>query len=233
MYLMLSQKTRKYMPLVSVPVTVEFRSTPCKWEAKEKTNVSVRKDGQWIHPIRLYEHSADIYGGKYFDAWEVRESFLQLQTDENFLNFLNRTGSFSPQFKDGVWGFEEMRGWQDLFRGMMKKEPQHWPNLLRSRLAYRQHLVALVLKYHQTQTTLRWQKAHNSLMFRPDTTLSAIYTTIVLDKLAGSRFGFCARKDCRREFEIGSHPNKRYCSHDCAHLEVVRRGRQRAASARS
>ena len=185
------------------------------------------KDGELVHPVRLYELPGDTLRGNYFDAWELRDAFLRLQSDEAVLGFLKATGSFSGLFKDGIWGFDEMRGWQSVFRMMMKKEPWDWDSWFQARPQYKQHLAAFVWKHHEMPASLRWQKTQNSLVFRASDTLSAIYMTIVLDKLAGSKFGFCARKDCRKPFEIRAHPNKKYCSNECAHLEVVRRARAR------
>lgn len=218
--------------IVGVPATVDFRSTPCKWKMKPKLNVWVNKGGEHVHPTRLFEIACGPSSGRYLDPWEVRDRFMGIGTDTECFNFLNKTGYFSLRFKDGLWGFDEMSGWQEIFRMMMQKQPMHWADWMNARQAqYRQHTAAFLYGHQAIKTSLRWKEQQNVLTFHADDTLSAIYGTIVLDKLAGSKFGFCARKDCRKPFEIQSHHNRKYCTPDCAHLEVVRRGRERKREA--
>lgn len=212
--------------IVEVPAFVEFRSTPCDWEQRVDKNMTVLdKSGKHVHPTKLYERRGDWLEGKHYDAWQVRNAFLNLKTDAEFLQFLNSTGYFSLKLKNGVWSIPHLKKWQDVIRILVNKSPDDWLAWLKKHEKdVRQQWVALS-QHERLPVAFRWQGKKRFLMFRVDDCLSAILASIYLDQLRGVRIGFCARPDCRKEFEIGGHKNKKYCSFDCAHVEVIRRGR--------
>src|ERR1700756_3905331 len=103
--------------IVEVPAFIEFRSTPCDWQERVDKNMTVLdKSGKHVHPTKLYERRGDWLKGKYFDAWQVRNAFLNLKSDAEFLHFLNSTGYFSLKLKNGVWSIAHLRKWQDVIR---------------------------------------------------------------------------------------------------------------------
>ena len=56
----------------------------------------------------------------------------------------------------------------------------------------------------------------------------AITNCIAIDLLNKEKFAICARADCRGWFRIKSRHKRMYCCQYCAHLESVRRNRQKA-----
>jgi hypothetical protein len=74
-----------------------------------------------------------------------------------------------------------------------------------------------------------WNGAQHVALIETKDILATIVATIQIDHLRGAKFGICARADCPRFFEIKSRHIRKYCSYDCAHLETVRRSRQKAA----
>ena|ERR1035437_5599057 len=77
----------KLNTVVNVPITVVYRTTPCSWKLERDRRVTIRQHGQFVHPTRFFEADAHTIP-KYDDAWSVRERFLQLKTEQDFLDFL-------------------------------------------------------------------------------------------------------------------------------------------------
>jgi hypothetical protein len=216
-----------HINIIEIPAFIEFRSTPCTWEERADEHKMVRdKSGRYVHPSTLYERRGDILKRKHFDPWQVRSAFLNLKTDGEFLDFLNATGYFSLKLKNGAWSIPSLRKWQDVMRVLINKSPEHWPDWLKkNQSGIRTQIVAL--QNHDLPTVFRWDRKKRFLMFRINDCLSAILASIYLDHLRGVCIGFCSRQDCQKEFEIRGHKNKKYCSFNCAHMEVIRRGRAR------
>src|SRR5262249_12894660 len=62
---------------------------------------------------------------------------------------------------------------------------------------------------------------------RASTCFDVIRTSITIDRVRGTKFRNCARKDCGTPFAIESRHIRNYCCQYCAHLESVRRNRLR------
>lgn len=65
------------------------------------------------------------------------------------------------------------------------------------------------------------------LTLRPQTTLEASVIDCHLRRLAGLKFRQCRRHDCGRVYEATTAHVRRWCSPECAHLQVVRRSRHK------
>jgi hypothetical protein len=102
--------------------------------------------------------------------------------------------------------------------------------------------ASAIARRRQFQVRFRWEKRKEGKYNKLITThaaviktydvLGALLATVYVDHLRDARFGFCARKDCRKLFERTSKHKRKYCDYDCAHLEAVRRGRLKAKKKR-
>ena len=170
----------------------------------------------------------------YLDAWKVREDFLSLKSEADFLGFLNRVGRFSAGMApdSGLWDLKDLKGWQQVFREFLKCSPAMWPNyfvtLETASPGFNASLIAMEVKVClETRLHIRLSWERRSAVIRVLEAVSAILVTIYIDHLRGLRFRFCARRDCRRPFEITSRHKRKYCQQYCAHLESLRRMRNR------
>jgi hypothetical protein len=170
----------------------------------------------------------------YLDAWKVREEFLSLKSEADFLGFLNRVGRFSAGIApdSGLWDLQDLKGWQQVFREFLKSSPATWPNYLVTLAAavpaFNVSLIAMevdVCLKSRLHMRLSWPRRTAVIWVLE--AVSAILVTIYIDHLRGLRFRFCARRDCRRPFEITSGHRRKYCEQYCGHLESLRRMRKR------
>jgi hypothetical protein len=219
--------------IVGIPASITFRSTPCDWKQAEHKNILVvDEQGRNLHPLRLFEKPGNWLDGQHYEAWSVRANFLSLTTDEQFLEFLNKTGYFSNRQKGGVWSVAALRTWQRVFVELLRRHPSGWVDWVISELRdnrdYYKRLIVVSLQFHTTfKIKFGWEKKQHRAVLETDDTLTAILATIYLDQLRGAKFGFCARSDCRKGYEVESKHKRKYCSQYCAHLESVRRLRRR------
>src|SRR5260370_39570118 len=92
--------TPRVATIVGIPATVEYLAPPCKWEIKPHANVWESQAGVRVHPKRFFESYKyppveTLERSVKFEAWQVREEFLSLKTDEQFLGVLNRVSRFT------------------------------------------------------------------------------------------------------------------------------------------
>lgn len=224
------------MNLFDVPTTVLYRPVPGVWRLRRNRKVSVPiGSGKYEHPMRLYFFSAkrSFFNPtleKPLDAWAARDQFLRASTNAELLQFLNGTGSFTLQIGmkgQGFWSFELLRRCQDVFRQFLLIRPPRWSAWLNEQgIAYRQVAVAF-MAYSSATADLRWVAKHQVIALNAEDAFSAIYFSIYLDQTRGALFKSCARKDCRKSFELTSLHKRKFCSPYCAHLETVRRSRRK------
>ena len=220
--------------ILGLPVTVRFTVTPCSWEEKSKpfANMKGGKFSGTVFRIRLRARQKVVNADEppqQLDAWQVRDEFLGLKTDAEFMAFLNRTGLFTSFRLNALWGYDEMRRWQRIVREFLIKHPLDWPEWLNKELleAEKGRFIVAVMKHQRPNVIFWWTrpKKGHSVLFEAKTTLGALLASIQVDHLRNAKFRFCARTDCRKPFEIVSKHERRYCNWRCAHLETVRRGR--------
>lgn len=219
--------------ILGLPITVRFALTPCSWKEKSKPFADV-KDGNlsgttrirlraWGKPINLDEPAQEL------DAWQVRDEFLALKTNAEFMTFLNKTGLFTSFPLNDPWGYAEMRRWQRIVREFLTRHPLDWPEWLGNELpeAEKGRFIVAVMKHQRPEIIFWWTrpKKGHSVLFKTKTTLGAILASIQVDHLRNAKFRFCARPDCRKPFEIISEHERKFCGQSCAHLMTVRRSR--------
>ena len=242
---------------VELPIGVVLTVAPCIWELRKtacrktlEPHSGVRQRARYaffgkrkhIHalPLKAMEYGMTLERrpqwssvGAFLDAWKVRDEFLSLKSEAEFLGFLNKIGRFSRGFaRDGDWELSDLKGWQQVFRKFLISSPATWHDhlvkLAASAPGFNLRLidldVAVSLKT-SFQLHLSWQR--RSAVIRVVDAVSAILASIYIDHLRGLRLRFCARPDCRKPFEITSRHKRKYCEQYCAHLEALRRMRRK------
>ena len=241
----------KIQTIVGIPVTVEYLAMPCKWELKPLEDVWINRPEGRV-PDRLIE--SDKYPpavahmhAEYHDPWKVRAAFLGLESEQEILGFLNQVGRFTPSMGikwrvTGHWDVDDFRCWQRMFRKFMKRPPDRW-NQAVERLAVPgvDHLMRRVLQASRkfaiqfrwrSERQTEWKGAPHLAVIESQDALNAMLATIYLDHLHGTKFGFCARPDCGRAFEVSSRHKRKFCEQYCAHLQALRRMRKRQKTER-
>jgi hypothetical protein len=198
---------------VSVPIGIEFFATDCVWNIRKNRFVHVARPETDLIPV----------GIGWPDAWNVRAEFLAARSPEQFLAVLNANGVFSSEHES--FTLADLQVIQKGLRHMLSVDHQHFREAI-----FGDHLTK-VLFHSRFSVGFAWRHrptiAHAGII-TVRRTLGAMLATVYLDKLRDAKFGFCARQDCRRQFEITSQHKRKYCTPACAHMETVRRGRQRA-----
>jgi hypothetical protein len=246
--------TPRVATIVGIPATVEYLAPPCKWEIKPHSNVWESQAGVRIRPKRFFESYRyppveTLVRSVKFEAWQVREEFLSLKTDEQFLDFLNRVGRFVSikvygwsVTGEGKWDADDFKSWQQMFRECLRRSPASWDQIVEDvfgpktvRLVRRTLFVSrrftVLFRWKDAQQR-EWRSSQHIAVLEARDVVTAILATIYVDHLHGTKFGFCHRHDCRMPYKIESKHNRKYCSQYCAHLESLRRMRERQREAR-
>jgi hypothetical protein len=243
--------------LAGIPIMVVHRVTPCVWEIKPNPK-GIVKVGDPPGPPQCFVaterktrwtkwEGIELPGPPpeqvYFDALKLREEFMGLRTEQEFLHFLDQVGRFSPLAEaERIYGWQlrDFLGCQELLAQFAKRSPETWNQYAEKlmspkvRFSTRGILAALQsasrhqIDFHWQRTPqIDWRGAKYLSVIQAKDVLSAILATIEIDHLRGAKFGVCVRSDCPNFFEITSRHKRKYCSMYCAHLESVRRTRKR------
>jgi len=191
----------------SLPVHFKCRlELGWEWEAHPKLRgfIQARR-----HPGRL--------GFASVDPWRLREEFLDVPRDiDAVIEFLNRSGI---HWNPGVsfWADTDFYRWQNFIRKALFHRLESWPKL-------GQKFGPALLTELESSLLLAYKSGerHPVLGFVPQSPLQAILGTVLADKLIGSRFRVCGRVDCGRLFQLKRRPERKFCSHRCAHTQNMR-----------
>lgn len=215
--------------IVNLPVTVIYRTTPCTWKLERDPRETIWRDGKFVHPIRFFEGDPRSVLSKQFDAWTVRQRFLELRSERDFLDFLAELGHFSASLakgKRGTWGMDAFRCWQQVFRQFLKRSPEKWEDYVQTLIVPgfdTRRIIQALNEASKFRIHFRWRKSKHAAALMANDVVAAIFATIHIDRLQGSKYGFCARPDCQKPFKIKSGHRRIYCKMYCAHLQGVRR----------
>jgi hypothetical protein len=179
---------------------------------------------------------------KQLQGRKVSDIFMSLSTELEFLDFLNQVGRFSSLDqveKEHGWKLKEFLACQGLFAELAKHPPEGWNACADRSILKNSHAGLAILnaiamstrytvEFHWTGSPA-WNGAQHVALIETKDVLATMLAIIQIDHLRGAKFGICARADCPRFFEIKSRHIRKYCSYDCAHLETVRRSRQKAS----
>jgi hypothetical protein len=199
--------------VVAAPVTVLFKTYPAKWTLIGPKHEAAVDAGLAVFSSDLGNRAQ----GKFLPAWEIREEFLKITETEHLKQFLHKTGGFHSE------GFSGLTEWQTIIAKMMTISPENWGRLLKDPTLAKGKVKAALSKIPQVH--FQWSKGKPSLAFWTGFTLRAIVATIQVDHVRGARFSSCQRPDCHTVYQLESLHKRKYCSHECGHLESMRRTR--------
>lgn len=224
--------------IIGVPALVRFQSQPCTWTVGAATNVVGK-------PLRLFAIFPKLPFSltppdrlperPQYDAWQVREAFLDAKSDEAILDFLNTTGRFSVVLRhaDGIFGLTEIRQWQRAIRDLLTLHPREWNGWIEREVESQAYMHQALLKNVECRTDFWWDKNRKHyVLFDTEATLQAMLATVKIDHLRNRSFEVCTRPDCGGVYEITSAHKRAYCSQYCAHVESQRRRRNQQRAAR-
>jgi hypothetical protein len=192
-----------------VPIRIDFWNFPGEWSLNKGR-------------LRFRYSEALQANRKRLNPWKVREELLSLpETPEAALRFLNATGAFHNL--QGFDSLEDFWAWKHLLRSLLKSPPRRWASLT----ADRGQNKLTIIESRRFQSRLDWQAHPPVISLFAWLTLPAVLGTIHLDHLRKAKIRFCARPDCRKEFELETRHRRKFCSQYCAHIESVRAMRKR------
>jgi hypothetical protein len=206
-------------PPVSVPMAVSYLHSPCTWELRRGRLYHGKKDDtDDIREVAMW-----------LDPWEVRDRFLRLQTAHDIAPFLSDTGEFQKRLGSGQFTTEDLFEIQGIVRYLLTTAPSKWRI---QRPAFRTERIAKLMlwEYRQFKFRFSWSSRSHAVVVETASTLDAILASVFVDHMRQAQFGFCARPDCRRQFELKSRHKRKYCSPDCGHVMAVRESRNRSVA---
>lgn len=249
--------TLQVKKLAGIPIAVVHRATHSVWELRNNPNrlpkfgepashspcfVAQKINVPFVKWKKGIELPAPPPTPAYHDALALRNSFMELKTDQEFLTFLNQVGSFTflaeVEHKYG-WTLNELIGCQEMFTELARRSPNTWNEYAQGLISSMSRVPGGIVRALELRSChkieFRWKGAPHGAwhggkslaLIEATDAVSAILTTIEVDHLRGAKFGACARPDCPKFFEITSHHKRKYCSQYCAHLESLRRMRKR------
>jgi hypothetical protein len=173
------------------------------------------------------------------DAWQCRDEFFSVPDYDapGFTQFLNKIGVWSsdPESASLDWARyplyvhldDIMRFRQDLRDALLNRERftasvtpvLRKPNTLLDLMAQSNPANEFPLRFELTKVAAGVVTVTNGR--------SMLIATVLADIARGLRFKMCKRKDCQKPFPLKNRHKRDYCSHKCAHLVSVRRGRKK------
>jgi hypothetical protein len=214
--------------LPTVPVRVLRTFARREWSNFRKRE----NNGEWSFRStnRKLDHGfeADL-GGR-----EILDFFLDVRGVDDALSFFHRTGYFYAL--SGEWSqdgipcvphvmatFSGVLRCQEMIKELVSAPLEKWEAIGRKYpVMFAPFRMAPQMFLHRDV-----ESGAALAIVRCNTGLSAIAATIQVDKLAGLENRFCERTDCARLYKVESlHPRK-FCSHECAHIQAVRNSRAR------
>lgn len=180
-------------------------------------------DGQPV--VRLFS-TIELVPPKTPDIWELRTRFLMLRPSASvFAEFLSDAGPWRDQW-DGILPVDYLSGWQRALKVLMNTSPELWQEFESSYEGSEKEMLSYAAHSASFWTRFSWRaRGQAYIRLQPNDLLDAIITTIWLDAMSNSEFRWCAEENCGKPFTVAGKSRKRYCSRECGHRAVVKRGR--------
>jgi hypothetical protein len=169
-----------------------------------------------------------------FDPWEKRNEFFRRDATDfpGLLRFLNSVGLFEKAGQS--YKFETMssilvpdtRGAHHRIEYPEQITAKHiWEmrRLLERALKDRSEIG----EYADFEVRLVRIKGQPRVVLTTTTFLEALFLTLTVDRVQAAKVQKCARPDCGVTFAVSSRHERKYCDRYCAHIESVRRDRER------
>jgi len=172
---------------------------------------------------------ASTHAGKKGDPIKINprqlcDDFLRLKkTNEALAQFLNKCGEWDESLN--FWG---RRGYNSERRTRICNPQLFWEARTKIAEAREQGVSAWHDSPYASDLKFQRRQQFPHLVHTDVYCFDAFMHSITLDLLRGVKYRLCARPDCGVTFSIDSHHKRAYCQNYCAHLESLRRQRQKA-----
>lgn len=177
----------------------------------------------------------------FFDPKEKRNEFFRLQRGDTaeLVSFLNTVGLFESEASlANVAGVDEEAGKvetaiTETASGDYYSVPYHPLHSAKKIWAFRDLLVRGLKGNSELGSVCDFQtrivRESNSprVVITTRTLLDAVLLSIIVDRVKKAKVQKCARPDCGIIFMSDNRHKKKYCCRYCAHVESVRRDRER------
>jgi hypothetical protein len=180
------------------------------------------------------------------DARAIRTELLKVSDKESCAAFLNHTGYVvifgglavhplcSEHVTDGL--LSHIKEWRDVCHDLLRAKHdvlEDWVKNPKYNSTVRHYAYQGTGISNALPVGFSWDSSGKpALTVTALTALEAAVISCHLDRLAGLRFKRCRRPDCGTIYEVETEQLRFYCTPECAHLEVVRRGRRKAKKVR-
>jgi hypothetical protein len=172
-----------------------------------------------------------------FDPWEKRREFFALKSTRELLNFLPTVGLFEYWGQFHQSDFAVMDSVAVLSEAGLPYRVEY-PKLVRvSQIWKARKLLENSLKsggskyeigdYTDFHVRLTRHRGQPRVVVTTTTFLGSLLLTLAIDRISDAKVRKCARPDCQVLFANSGGHDRKYCQRYCAHLESVRRDRER------
>jgi hypothetical protein len=177
----------------------------------------------------------DLIGSKptFFDPHKKRNEFFRLQRGDTaqLVAFLNTVGLFeSARFAENGKLTTAIAKIATRDYHSVHYEPLHSArNIWNTRDLLVKTMAGKTEFGHACdfQTRIVREKEEPRVVITTATLVDAVLLSILIDRVKKLRVQKCARPDCGVLFSVGSGHERKYCERNCAHVESVRRDRER------
>jgi hypothetical protein len=234
--------------LPAMPIEVKYDS--------EQAAVSLNQYGDEIEfRFDFPEKGEPGWKGNFIEAFSTRDTFLEIRTPGEALEFLRISGLFRGIDEDKRHerlSWANFQRWQGIVRILLRegvlprREVRSTPKAVWVEYAIPENLRPalndvsvvergwlsgfpdqLVIRFRENQSPEKRRTLYAEIMV--GSTLEAILATAYVDELRGVNYQVCALPDCPRIYEVRSKHQREFCSQACAHKASVRRRRAEQA----
>jgi hypothetical protein len=170
-----------------------------------------------------------------FDPYEKRNEFFRLKVGDlhGLLRFLNTVGLFES-------AGDAERPWKPISSVIVRVDENNQFSVNYVNRIHAEHIWQLrrmvqfcmekqieIADETDFQVRLVRVKEQPRMVLTTTTFMDAVFLASAIDRTTEARVQKCAREDCAIMFTTSSGHEKKYCERYCAHIESVRRDRER------
>ena len=172
--------------------------------------------------------SGETWRTRDYNAFEVREDFFQIREPREALAFLRRYGPWyrKPDLEVPSIQFSALIREREFYEdSLLNKDPlgiNEDPHIIRT--ISLDEAVAEAVEQARLWYNLPMEMVFQQppvVIVKCQDAVDAVRAAIFLDKLDQLPWKRCAREGCRKLFQIGSQPNKKFCGPKCSHYQQV------------
>jgi hypothetical protein len=165
-----------------------------------------------------------------FDPWEKRGEFFALKMDDSkgLLAFLNAVGVFQSDEGDTISVRVDKAMSSQVTYPEFVSAADIWDARRAVEVSLQKGLGSPEIgDYVDFQVRLTRHRGEPRGVLTTTTFMDALLLTLTVDRVLDAKVQKCARADCGVLFAVSGGHERKYCDRYCAHIESVRRDRER------